>query len=175
VNMLLIRGLVLAAILGILTAGYFGWRAEQRGIGAAAQKIVDQREVDKIKAEAALALAAAVKGKDTAEEALRLAVRKQEDTDAKNQKTVVEFRRKLAAVGVLRDPYAKASGCGSGSSGPATAVAAASSPGAIDGAETAGVLSKELAGFLQQQADEADTVNLAYISCRADLLGLKGG
>lgn len=174
-SMLLIRGLVVAAVLGLLTAGYFGWRAEQRGIGAAAQRVVDQQEVDKLKAAAARELAAAVAGKDKAEEALRIAVRKQEDTDAKNQKTVVEFRRQLAAVGVLRDPYAKAGGCGSGSSGPTTAVAAAPSAGASNGAETTGVLSKELAGFLQQQADEADAVNLAYISCRADLLGLKGG
>lgn len=174
-SMLAIRALVLAAVIGMLTVSYFGWRAEQRSIGAAQQREIDQREVDKLKAQAALALAAAVKGKDTAEEALRVAVRTQEDKDAKNQKTVVEFRRQLAAVGVLRDPYAKASGCGGGSSGPATAVAAASSPGTSDGAEAAGVLSKELTGFLQQQADEADAVNLAYISCRADLLGLKGG
>lgn len=172
---LLIRGLVLAAVLGVLTAGYFGWRAEQRSIGAAAQKVIDQREVDKIKAEAALALAAAVKGKDTAEAALRAATAAQEEKDVANQKTIATLGRQLSALGVLRDPYAKASGCGSGSSGPATAVAAAPRPGASDVTETTGLLSKELTGFLRQQADEADAINAAYISCRADLLGLKGG
>lgn len=173
-NMLLLRGIVLAAVLGILTAGYFGWRVEQRGIGAAAQKIADQRDVDAIKAQAAQKLQTASKEREIVEEALRVAVRNREDADAANQKTVVALGRKLAAMGVLRDPYAQASGCGGGGGSPATAVASGAGNSARDGAEATGLLSEQLTAFLQQQADEADIVNLAYISCRADLLSLKG-
>ena len=103
---LMLRGIILAAVLGILTAGYFGWRGHQRSIGAAAQKAIDQQEVDKIKADAMLKLEAALKGKAEAEKKLRDAATAQEVKDAKNQNTVAGLTARLAALAAAPVPLA---------------------------------------------------------------------
>ena len=170
INGLLLRGVILAAVLGILTAGYFGWRAEQRSIGAAAQKAIDQQEMDKLKAEAMLKLEAALKAKAEAEKKLRDAATAQGIKDAKNQNTVAGLTSRLAALtaagaGRLRDPN-QTSGCGGGGSGAPGTATAGSGAGAGDAPQAGGLLSPQLTGLLQRLTAEADAINLAYISCK---------
>lgn len=167
---LLLRGLVLAAVLGMLTAGYFGWREHQRAIGAQAQRIIDQQEMDKLKTEAMLKLETALKAKAEAEKKLRDAATAQGVKDAKNQNTVAELTARLGALsaagaGRLRDPN-QASGCGGGGSGSPGTATAGSGIGASDAPQAGGLLSPQLTGLLQRLTAEADAINLAYISCR---------
>lgn len=141
--------------------------------GAAAQRVIAQAAVDKLKADAVLKLEKALKEKGEAEEALRKVKDKQEVTDAKNIRKNAELTRQLNAIAVagrLLDPFATSSGCGgSGSSSP-TPASAASVAGSSNAPTPSGLLSAELTGFLQQQTEKADAINLAYISCRETLL-----
>lgn len=167
---LFLRGVILAAVLGILTAGYFGWRGHQREIGAQAQRVIDQQEVDRIKAEAMLKLEVALKAKAEAEKKLRDAATAQGVKDAKNQNTVAGLTSRLAdltaaGAGRLRDPN-QTSGCGGGGSGAPGTATAGSGAGASDAPQTGGLLSPQLTGLLQRLTAEADAINLAYISCR---------
>jgi len=170
IGSLMLRGVILTAVLGILTAGYFGWRGHQREIGAHAQRIIDQQEVDKIKAEAMLKLEAALKGKAEAEKKLRDAATAQGVKDAKNQNTVAGLTARLAALaaantGQLRDPI-QTSGCGSSSGGAPSTATASAGAGTDDASQAGGLLSPQLTGLLQRLTAEADAINLAYISCR---------
>ena len=173
-NLMLLRGIVIAVLLSALTAGYFSWRGHQREIGAIAQRLVDQAETDKIKRDAVLKLEEVLRGKAAAEKQLAEFKDKQEVQDAKNVATVTDLGRRIAALtrasaGRLRDPNAQASGRGGGSRDPTPATATAASPRPDDATETTGLLSPELTEFLQRTFEEADAINAAYISCRADI------
>lgn len=176
---LVIRGLVIAAVLGILTAGYFGWRGEQRAIGAKQQYAIDQLAADALKREAVAKLDAALKAKAEVEKKLRDAATAQGIKDAKNQTTVADLAGRLAALaaagtGRLRDPN-QASGCGDGGSSPPRTATAGAGAGAGDATQTGGLLSKPASELLLRLTAEADAVNLAYISCRASVMREGGG
>ncbi len=65
----------------------------------------------------------------------------------------------------LRDPYAAE--C------PATAPAASTRTSADDAATAGGLLSAELTDLLQRLTSEADSINAAYASCRADAFSMR--
>lgn len=111
-----------------------------------------------------------------AEVRLTKALRDQEKKDVFNQTQVKDLQRRLDAAiargaGRLRDP----NGAAPARSQPAGAVAATAEHRAADRAETAGLLSESLTRLLRDQAREADEINAAYASCRADLLRKSGG
>ena len=158
-----------AILLGLLLALMFGVRA------------IDQRGYDRAKAEATAALkeqqrqaerelASQTARTIAAEQALHNFKTHQDIQDAKAQSTVADLSSRLRQLagqsGRLRDPNAH--GCGRGSSGPTGEAATAPGAGAADPAEAGGLLSAELTGLLQRLTTEADEVNIAYASCRAD-------
>lgn len=169
---LLALGLVLALVLG-----YRAFVSHQQGIGEERARVRYDAAIAKQKGEAYAKLEAATRRVHEAERALEQARQKQEIDDALNTRTLADLRVRLrAAAGPglrLRDPNAAAGGgwgCGGGAD-PKAAAPADDRP--ADSAEAAGLLSAELTGLLQQQAEEADAVNAAYIACRADAVNVR--
>lgn len=170
----LLRPLLLyGALIGALLLGYQTFVDRQQAIGE--QRATDRYDtaLAKQKAEAAGLLATETARALAAERQARELRDQQEKTDAKHLKTVAVLQDRLLALsgpdGRLRDPHAQPGrgGSGGGAEGPAT-TGAADRPG--DGAQAGGLLSAELSGLLRSRLIEADTINAAYTSCRADLL-----
>lgn len=173
---LLIKIAIVAAVVGVLVVACNRRDAGLVEQGRLEQRAIDLAEADKLKAAAALALAAALEDKEKTERALRQARYSQEVANATNRKTVAELGaqlRDLAPDGRLRDPNA-AGGCGGGSGGAEAGTTAGPAAGAGNAGPASGLLSTELSGLLQRLAEEADEVNLAYIACRADAYSTRG-
>lgn len=159
-------GLLLATAL---IGGYLAWEDHQQGIGEARATEACNRKIETQKKEAAVVLAKETAKVVASEQALQNFKNQQEVQDAQNKKTTDNLTARLRALtgpaGRLRDPHA-----GRGPGGGSAPGAAAPGPGnrADHGAEAAGLLSAQLTGLLQRLTVEADAVNLAYISCRAD-------
>lgn len=160
----------IVVLLGSLTASYFGWRTHERNIGRAEVTAVYETALTKQKADAAALLATETTKAATATKALQDFKTQQESDDAINEKTVSILADKLHALsgadGRLRDPHQ--TGCGGGSGGAQRGDPASAGNSGQDGAQTGGLLSPELTQFLLTKDWEADAINLAYISCRAD-------
>lgn len=172
----LYRVLAVSALIGLLLLGYRNWVTHQQGIGEALATARYNDAIDKQKLEASAVLARETGKTRQAEQALQDFKNEQEIRDEKNKRVVGALADQLrAAAGPaarLRDPNA-AAGCGGGGGGASGADPARAGGGAADGAEAGGLLSKQLTEFLLSQAADADQVNLAYISCRADSLSLR--
>ncbi len=165
------RGLAVLAVLAGLYA--LERHVEQRGYDRAAAEYT--AAIQKLQAEAATTLAIETAKTLSAEQALDTAKNNQELKDATHTKTITVFADRLRSAtgpaGRLRDPNATQCG-GSGGSppgDPATATAA----GPTDRAEAGGLLSEQLSELLQRLAREADDINAAYASCRADAYTLR--
>ncbi len=108
------------------------------------------------------------------ERALRALKDQQEVKDAQNQQVLAVLGARLRSLldesGRLRDPYGAPPPAGPGCGAATVEASASTSGGADDGAQAGGLLSKPLSGLLQRIAEEADAINIAYISCRADSL-----
>ena len=177
VGILLRVGAVLVLVVALFT-GYETWASHQRGLGRAEQKSVDQRETDRIKAEARIQLDAETAKVRAAEQALRDFKDKREIEDAANQKLVAGLQSRLrdaAAVngGRLRDPN-QTGGCRNGSGGAQSQDPAAASSGGANPPEAGGLLSVQLTDLLNRLLLEADAINDAYIACRSDTLSFRG-
>jgi hypothetical protein len=166
-------GLAVAALL----AGAYALERhiEQRGYARAAAEYT--AAIQKLQAEAATTLATETAKTRSAERALATAKNNQDLKDATHQKTIAGLSDRLRSAagpaGRLRDPNATQCG-GSGGSppgDPATATAA----GPTDGGEAGGLLSGPLTELLQRLVRDADDINAAYASCRADAYTLRGG
>jgi hypothetical protein len=158
-----------AAVAALLVALFF---AEQyiEGLGYDRAKAEDRAAIEQSKREAANALLREVDKTHAAEQALQAFKNQQELKDADHQKTVADLSSRLRTLagpaGRLRDP--QAFGCGAGGSGSPGAVAPAPGVGADGGAQAGGLLSKPLTELLFRLTREADDINNAYASCRAD-------
>jgi hypothetical protein len=164
-----------ALLFGALIVGYFAWASHQQGIGEAKATAAYNLKLGAQKKGAATVLARETARGVATERALQNLKNLQEVKDAGNKKTVDTLSarlRDLAVNGRLRDPHAGRGGGGGGASG-----ADASGPGnrPDNGAEAGGVLSADLTGLLQRLTVEADKINLAYISCRADSVAVRHG
>lgn len=98
----------------------------------------------------------------------------QEKKDAENERTIAAQARRLvdaaaAHGGQLRDPNGPG-GCRASPEGQGGAAAGA---GGKDPAEAGGLLSKQLSGLLARLTGEADDINAAYASCRADAVEVR--
>lgn len=164
----------IAAVVALLVILYTGEQyIEGRGYDRA--RAEDNAVIEKVKREAADTLAIETNKTRTAEQALQDFKNTQELQDATHQKTVADLSSRLrslaGAPGRLRDPHA--AGCGpSGGSAPSEAARAPSGRPA-DPAEAGGLLSADLSGLLQQLNREADDINVAYASCRADAYAVR--
>jgi len=167
-------GVVLALLIAMLACLFFGVKAiDQRGYDRAKAEATAALEAQK--REASEVLATEIAKTRAAEESLRTFKLNQDNKDAQAQNTIAALSgrvRQLAGpAGRLRDPNAQGcGGSGSGAQGEA-ATPAPDRPG--DGAEAGGLLSAELTGLLQRLASEADAINTAYASCRADTLQVR--
>ena len=164
----------IAVVVALLAALFFGEQyIEGRGYDRA--RAEDNAAIEKVKREAADTLASETNKTRTAERALQDFKNTQELQDATHQKTVADLSSRLrtlaGAPGRLRDPHA----LGCGASGGGTTSEAPSAPGGrtADPAEAGGLLSKQLTEFLLGQAADADTINNAYTSCRADAFAVR--
>ena len=164
----------IAAVLALLIVLFFGEQyIERRGYDRA--KAEDTAAINKQKAEAATTLASETAKTRSAEQALQSITNSQNLKDADHEKTVADLsdrlRRAAGPAGRLRDP--NAAGCGGG--GGSTPGEAPRSPGdrPADPAEADRLLSAELSGLLQRLTREADDINLAYASCRADAIAVR--
>ncbi len=170
-RILAITAIVIAALLG---GWYYGQRQYQAGQAEATHRYT--ASISAIKAEAVKILAAETAKNRATEQALHAALDKQNTKDSTNEKTIFALSGRLRnltdSAGRLRDPHAP--GCGPCSSGPPSEAAADTVAGAADTAPASWALSKQLTEFLFQQAADADTLNAAYASCRADAYAARG-
>lgn len=165
----------IAAVMALLVILYTGEQyIEGRGYDRAKAEATAALEAQKRKAGEVLATETAKTR--AAEESLRTFKLNQDNKDAQAQATVADLSRRLrqltaGTAGRLRDPNAQ--GCGGSSGGPQgkAVTPAPDRPG--DGAEAGGLLSAELTGLLQRLASEADAINTAYASCRADAFAVR--
>lgn len=167
--------LKISAALALVAALFF---AEQHieGRGYDRAKAEDTAALAQQKTQAADQLALETDKTRATERALQALKNTQELQDATHQKTIADLSSRLHTLadnaGRLRDPHA--AGCGpSGSSTPSAATPA---PGdsAANPANAGGLLSADLSGLLQRLTAEADTINIAYASCRADAIAVRG-
>lgn len=165
------RWLLLLALSGAMVLGYFSWerhvRADER------DKVVTEYngKIATQKAEAAALLAAETAKVQAAEAAMLKFHFGNELKDRTNEKTISLLADKLhrasGSSGRLRDPNATP-GCGQGSGGAQGQDTASAGDSATDGALPGGLLSVQLSGLLTERTKQADTINIAYIACRAD-------
>lgn len=155
---------------GVLWLGYNTWAGHQQDIGRQEAEQRYEKALDKQKAEARLKLAAETQRAHDAEQALRNFKDTQELKDAQAKKTIAGLSARLRDLagpdGRLRDP--NGTGCRCGGGGAAGTNSAGTHDREADGADAGGLLSTQLSGLLQRLQREADEVNAAYASCRAD-------
>lgn len=158
--------LVLALLLGLR-------QVDQRGYNRAMAEAT--AATNQLKAQAAATLASETAKARAAEQTLQAIKNTQELKDADHKEKVADLsdrlRRLAGPAGRLRDPHA--AGCGGGSSGAPGAAATAASDRADDAAQAGGLLSASLSGLLSRLQQEADTINIAYASCRTDAYAVR--
>lgn len=157
------RWLIIGLLITTLITGYFSWRGHEREIGAEPYKELIKAN-NKAAEEKYIALEA--KSNQTTQE-LKDFKKVQEATDATNEQTIAILAKH--SVSRMRDP--NQARCSSGSAQSTDSASTGDSP--KDPPETGGLLSEELTGLLNQRAFEADQINNAYISCRADIFNLR--
>ena len=159
-----------------LGASVWMYGSSQYAKGAESVRMTYAHAIDTQKIEAAKTLAIETEKTQTLTDTLYTAKNQQELQDAKHKSVTDTLTRDLRAAagpgGRLRDP--NAAGCGRGSDSAPGDVASAASDRADDGAEAGGFLSIELTALLSRLGAEADAVNLAYTSCRADAYSVRG-
>jgi hypothetical protein len=169
-NILIKVGLILAVLVILFTGEQY---IEGRGYDRAKAEATAALEAQK--REAGEVLATETAKTRAAEESLRTFKLIQDNKDAQAQNTIAALSgrvRQLAGpAGRLRDPNAQ--GCGGSGSGTQSEAATLAPDRPGDGAEAGGLLSTELTGLLQRLAIEADAINTAYASCRADTLQVR--
>jgi hypothetical protein len=101
----------------------------------------------------------------------------QEQKDATNVQVVAGLQQGLHdALATRGSRLCNPAPAGRGSSGGGAAgqAAAGAGTGAADGAQAGGVLQPDAHGLLERLMKEADAVNIAYASCRADANMMRG-
>lgn len=171
-NRLLAYALLAAALA---TAGLLWYNseisaAEERG--ATAQRVVDQKAAEALKTEAAKLLQQETDKTAAVEKSLREFKTNQEIKDVEAVKYAGKQSARIASLvnanGQLRDPFG-AGGCGQSSGGAQAQAGAGPSSGGDDPTQAQGLLSAKFSGFIRDKLAEADEINTAYASCRADL------
>lgn len=169
-GVLMKSGLVLALLAALLYAERY-----IEGMGYSRAHAKYEGAISKQKETAAALLATEINKARAAESALQAAKNDQEIQDAEHQKTVAGLSARLRDLagpsGRLRDP--NAAGCGGGGGSATGPTAPAPGDRAADPAEAGGLLSAQLSGLLQQLTREADDINDAYSSCRADSFAVR--
>lgn len=170
---------IIAALLAViaLAAAVLAYGRQQYTAGVERTAEHYQGAIDRQKAQAAATLADETEKTRLLERALLVATRQQEQKDATHQKTVADLADRLHAaagpLGRLRDPNAPRAGCWPGGGGTQGAIAAPADAGAANAADAHGLLSVQLSDLLARLLREADDINAAYASCRADAYAVR--
>lgn len=164
----------LAAVLAAIVLLFGAWQyVDGRGYNRAAAEYTTA--INAQKAKAAALLASETAKVHAAEQALQSITQTQNLKDANNVQTLADLsdrlRRAAGPAGRLRDPHA--AGCGAGGGGAPGAATAAASDRATDPSQTGGLLSEGVTGLLERLTREADDINAAYASCRADAFAVR--
>lgn len=166
------RIIIAAALMLALLAGLR--QIDQRGYARA--KAEDMAAIEQQKREATAELLRLTDQVHATESRLQAALQDQNTKDYNHAQTIAALSDRLRAYAGpglrLRDPHA--TGCGPGGTGPQSDTATAPDAGTTDPAQAGGLLSAELTGLLQRLAREADDINAAYTSCRADAYTVRG-
>jgi len=165
-----------AALVAVLLATNCATHAR---LESAQTKVSAQNQLTKKqKEEASLLLQLERERIETLQRALKIAAQMQEKQDAKNTETTlaeaVRLRDAAVPSGRLRDPHADSRTCGGGGGGAPEKTGAHQPEGAAGQAEAGGLLSAPLTNLLRTTQLEADTINDAYASCRAQALSDRG-
>lgn len=165
----------IAAALVLLAALFFGEQyIEGRGYARAVAE--NEAAINKQKVAAVGLLLSETQRANAIERRLQNLKNIQEQKDATHQKTVADLSERLRSLsgpaGRLRDPNAP--GCGRGGGGTAGEATAPPGDRPTDQPEAGGLLSADLSGLLQRLTREADEINSAYLSCRADAFAVRG-
>ena len=169
---------IIIALVGFiaLAGGLSLWSQYHYDQGVEDTRKVYKAALDRQKITAAQLLATETAKAHDREAELQDAKNEQELKDANHQRKITDLADRLRAAtgpaGRLRDPNAVA-GCGAGSSSATGQAATAPRDSAADPAQAGGLLSVPLTELLTATLREADEVNAAYASCRADALSLR--
>lgn len=173
---LLFRIFAVLALVGGALYGANAYLNYQQRIGEARATARYEKAINQQKAEAAALLAKETERATQIERSLFEFKHAQEMKDAQvakyNRDQADRLRDLAGPIGRLRDPNSP-TGCGGCRHDTEGEAAAASGAGAVRAAEAPGVLSEQLSGLLRRLASEADEVNAAYASCRADALAVR--
>ena len=166
--------LKIAAVMALLAALFFGEQyIESRGYDRRA--VEDAAAIEQSKREATNKLLRLTDRAHEAEQALQDQKNTQDLKDAQHAQTNADLSRRLGAAagaaGRLRDPHSP--GCGPSGGVASGETPAATGGGATDHAQTSGLLSVPLTELLATVLREADDINTAYASCRADTLAIR--
>jgi len=167
---MLLRLVGVALVLAAITAAVLGYGHSRYNKGVAVTTAAYEAALSKQKVGAAQLLAEATEKVLVFERKLAAERAAQEVKDAANKKLVADLGTRLRAVG-LRDPGA--TGCRESGGGTESTVAASPGDRPANTTEGTGVLSQQFTDLLLAQASEADAINLAYISCRADAFSVR--
>lgn len=169
--------LILGAILATAVVAGLGWvvyKVDRRATAIESDKW--QAKVGKMKLQATQELLAATNERDALQSALSNALAAQERKDDEGQKTVARLENNLRSMralsgGRMLDP--NATGCRSGGQDANGKDSGAAIGGGGNAAEARGLLSTELTRLLDKLTREADDINVAYASCRADAVTIR--
>lgn len=164
----------LAAVLAAIVLLFGAWQyVDGRGYNRAAAEYTTA--INDQKAKAAALLASETAKVHAAEQALQSITQTQNLKDANHVQTLADLsdrlRRAAGPAGRLRDPHA--AGCGAGGGGVPGDAAATPGDRATDPAQTGGLLSEGVTGLFERLTREADDINAAYASCRADAFAVR--
>lgn len=169
------RWLMALGVIASLLLGYMAWEKHQQNIGETRANARWAIATVQLKKEATDKLDAEKKKVAEVEQRLQDFKNQQEIKDARNQTTVTSLGNRLrmlaGSTGRLRDP--NATGCGCSGSGSESQTATTTNNSTDNGAQTSGLLSEQLSDLLFERLREADTINIAYIACRADTESLR--
>lgn len=167
------RWLMVAAALLAALGAFKVWEVRTERVGYAKAEAYYTAVLARQSAAASAALTVERAKTDAARQELDAFRVQQEVKDEHNARTMAalgdRLRGLLNGAGQLRDPHAGACADSIGVPAPVETAAAANG-GADNGTQTGGLLSAPLSGLLRELTAEADSINTAYISCRADAL-----
>ena len=163
--------------IGAATALYFSWASHQQKIGEDRATAIYNKQIEDLQKRTRIKLIEQNNLVLSAQKDLADFKNAQELKDATNKSKVESLNRRLRDLanlesGRLRDPNADETCRERSNPGPDTSLARTGDSN-DDTPKTSGLLSTALSELLQSVGEEADAINLAYISCRADSQSLR--
>lgn len=177
ISSLALKVIAVTVAIGAATALYFSWASHQQKIGEDRATTIYNKMIEELQQRTRVKLNEQNKLVLSAQKELADFKNAQELKDAANKSKVESLNRRLRDLanlesGRLRDPNADEACRERSDPGPDTSLAGTGNRDS-NPSKTGGLLSTALSELLQSVGEEADAINLAYISCRADSQSLR--